>query len=457
MKSTSPPQRIDLLHVTFDVLLLATVMISTTIILWGPSHLLSASSVQLGAPIALGVIGYLGWIGLYARVRHQRAVAAVFAVSKAVVSGAAAFSLAGFVVDIGGGARTWVLIVAFGCWLGLVLHHGIRAYFFSSKRRVVVAGSPRRASALADALGHDTQKRYELVGFVVDEDISRVRDDASQDALGVIEDLPAIVDEYQASEVMFCLDGMTGGKFAPLARMLNRQGVDVSLTGIGNIAPRRVGTSHIAGRPVIEITPAVRSGWRIQVKRIVDIAIASIAILVLSPLMAAVAVAIRLIDGVSPIFRQQRVGKDFSVFTIFKFQTMVADAETLKVDLRSDVEGPIFKMESDPRITKLGAVLRKTSIDELPQLFNVLRGDMSLVGPRPFLQSEMAAASESFRERQLVTPGMTGRWQVSGRSDADAVQLEELDRYYVDNWSLQEDLEILAKTVPAVLLQKGAR
>ena len=114
-------------------------------------------------------------------------------------------------------------------------------------------------------------------------------------------------------------------------------------------------------------------------------------------------------------------------------------------------------MESDPRITKIGRILRKTSIDELPQLFNVLRGDMSLVGPRPFVESEVVAAPAEFRRREAVTPGMTGAWQVSGRSDTDFDELEELDRWYVDNWSLGEDLGILAKTVPAVLRQKGAR
>ncbi len=455
MKSRS--DRIDLLHVLLDVTVMAAMTITATIILWGAPHLLTASSVQLGIPVGAGVIGYLGWIGLYARVRHQRTMGTIMAVTRAVVTGAAAFSLAGFVTDIGGGARTWLLVVALTSWLWLNAHHGFRAAFFSSKRRVIVAGSPRRAVALAETLVRDAQKRYEVVGFVVDEDVSRVRDELSDNALGSIEELAGLADVHKIDEVVFSLDGLTGGKFAPLARMLNHQGVDVSLTGIGNVAPRRVGIAHVGGRPLIEIAPAIRTGWRIQVKRLVDIAIASLSLLILSPLLVAVSVAIRVIDGSSPIFKQSRVGKDGVLFTIFKFQTMVSDAEELKIDLRSDADGLLFKMESDPRVTKLGAILRKTSIDELPQLFNVLRGNMSLVGPRPFIESEIASAPESFRQRHAVTPGMTGRWQVSGRSDSNTVQLEELDQYYVDNWSLSEDLEILAKTVPAVLLQKGAR
>ncbi len=451
------PRRIGVAHVVLDVILLAGTMITSTILLWDSSHLLTAGSVRLGVPIAVCVLGYLGWIGMYSRVRHHRLPAVVFEVTRVVLSGTAAFSLAGFFVDIGPGARRWVITVTVVSWLVLLLHHGTRAAFFAQKRRVIVAGSPRRAVAMAEALRQDRRKTYEVVGFVVDEDVSRVRDDASKGALGAIEELPALAELHDASEVVFSLEGLTGGKFAPLARMLNRQGVHVALTDLGSVAPRRVGIGHVEGRPMIEIAPSVLSGWRMHTKRVVDVAVAIPALIVFGPLMAVVAVVIRVVDKVPPIFRQQRVGKDGVIFTIYKFQTMVANAEQLKLDLTNELDGPIFKMDCDPRITTLGAVLRKTSIDELPQLFNVLRGDMSLVGPRPFVEAEVSLAPASFREREAVTPGMTGHWQVHGRSDADFGQLDELDRWYVDNWSLSEDLGILAKTVPAVLRQKGAR
>lgn len=432
-------------------------MIATTSILWGIDHLFTASSVRLGVPVAVGVIAYLGWIGMYGRVRHQRVAAVAFEVSRAVLTGAAAFSLVGFIVAVGPGARRWVILTSLLWWVGLLLHHGIRSAFFSSKRRVVVAGSPRRAAQLTEVLRRDRKMTYEVVGFVVDEDPSPISGKEVDRALGAIDDLPAIASVYRVDEVVFCLDGSTGGKFAPVARMLNRQCVDVSLTGLGNVAPRRMGINHVEGVSMVQISPTVISGWRITVKRLVDIALAVPLLMVFAPLMAIVAVAIRAIDGVSPIFRQERIGKNGVPFTIFKFQTMVDDAEELKLDLTNELDGPIFKMESDPRITKIGSILRKTSIDELPQLINVLRGDMSLVGPRPFVESEVNSAPASFRDREVVTPGMTGHWQVHGRSDADFGQLDELDRWYVDNWSLSEDLKTLAKTVPAVLRQKGAR
>ncbi len=446
-----------LFHIVLDVLILFMVMAFVTSRLWGPGHLLTSGSVRLGVPVAIGVLGYLLWVGLYDQAEARRWPAAVGEVTRAVITGAAGFSLAGFVVAVGGGARRWLVLVAALWYVFLAVHHGLRAALQLNRSRVIVAGSPRQAIAMRDALRRDRRRAYQVVGFVVDESIARLPDRASRESLGALEELPALVELHDVDQVMFCMDGLTGGKFAPLARMLNRQGIEVSLTGLGDIAPRRVGISHVEGHPVIAISPSIISGWRIAVKRGVDIVISLLALVALSPLMGAVALAIRFVDGVSPIFRQKRVGKGGDLFTIYKFQTMVADAEELKIDLTNELDGPVFKMETDPRITKLGAVLRKTSIDELPQLINVLRGDMSLVGPRPFVESEVDAAPASFRQREAVTPGMTGHWQVSGRSDTDFGELDELDRWYVDNWSLGEDLGILAKTVPAVLRQKGAR
>jgi len=257
--------------------------------------------------------------------------------------------------------------------------------------------------------------------------------------------------------VVFCMGGLPGDKFAPLARTLTQRGISVALTGLGDVAASRVAVSQIEGQPMVHIAPSVRSGWQVYAKRVVDVLAATALLIVLSPFLTVVAIALRLADGESPIFRQDRVGMGGRHFEILKFRTMVAGAEELQIDLTNELEGPLFKMASDPRVTKLGDFLRRTSIDELPQLWNVIRGDMSLVGPRPFIPSEVAAAPPEFRERELVMPGMTGHWQVSGRSDTSFDELDELDRWYVDNWSLGHDLGILAKTVPAVFMSRGAR
>jgi len=456
------------LHVAIDLVVLLTAIVIVTTWLWGIDNLFMSGSVLLGVPVALGIVGYLVWEGVYEKAQSRRWPAAIALVTRAVVTGAAAFGLAGFMVDIGDGARRWVGLVSILWLVHLSLHHGLRAVLRRNLSRVIVAGNPTQAVAMRDLLVRDRRRAHHVVGFVVDDPASRsfvtaddprarVLDPQKRSELGTLDDLPSLVEVYNADQVIFCMDGLTGGRFASIARVLSRQGVDVALTGIGDVAPRRVGISHIEGRPIVAIAPSIASPWQLGVKRLVDVALAVALLLVLSPLFAVVAFLIRVVDGASPIFRQQRVGKGGEMFTIFKFQTMVPGAEALKIDLTNELEGPIFKMERDPRITRIGSILRKTSIDELPQLLNVLRGDMSLVGPRPFLASEVYAAPAEFRQREAVTPGMTGAWQVSGRSDTDFDELDELDRWYVDNWSLGEDLGILAKTVPAVLRQKGAR
>jgi exopolysaccharide biosynthesis polyprenyl glycosylphosphotransferase len=195
-------------------------------------------------------------------------------------------------------------------------------------------------------------------------------------------------------------------------------------------------------------------------KRAVDIVVASAGLLVLSPLLAVVAIAIR-VDSPGPIFfRQRRHGRGGSEFKIVKFRTMVADAEAQRLAMShmNEMEGagPLFKMANDPRITKVGAFLRKTSLDELPQLWNVLRGEMSLVGPRPFVVHESEQITGWAGRRLDTTPGITGLWQVLGRNDIPFDEMVKLDYVYVTNWSLWWDIKILVQTLPTVLKRQGA-
>lgn len=196
-------------------------------------------------------------------------------------------------------------------------------------------------------------------------------------------------------------------------------------------------------------------------KRILDASLAAIGLLLLAPILLAIAVAIKL-DSPGPVFyKQRRVGKNGRTFWMYKFRSMVLGAEQQLEGLRTRNEvkdGITFKMREDPRVTRLGRWLRKTSLDEFPQLINVLHGDMSLVGPRPPLPSEVARYRPEHLRRLSVTPGCTGLWQVSGRSDIDTFgRMVELDLAYIDTWSLWQDLRILAKTVRVVLTMKGAR
>ena len=212
------------------------------------------------------------------------------------------------------------------------------------------------------------------------------------------------------------------------------------------------------GLPLLHVEQPHFTGWRRFIKRATDIALTGFSLIVISPVLAIIALAVKLSDGGPVIFRQTRVGLDGSTFTMLKFRSMHTNAEARLAELRAQNPnlGLMFKLESDPRITRVGKFLRRYSLDELPQLFNVLTGSMSLVGPRLPLQSEVAIYEDHARRRLLVTPGLTGLWQVSGRNDVDYRRRVHLDCWYVKNWSLWCDLIILLKTPRAVLHGNGA-
>jgi exopolysaccharide biosynthesis polyprenyl glycosylphosphotransferase len=191
-------------------------------------------------------------------------------------------------------------------------------------------------------------------------------------------------------------------------------------------------------------------------KRSFDLIVAVPALIVLLPLMAVIAVAVRSTSSGPVIFRQRRMTKNGRVFTMLKFRTMVADADRAPHSKVADLTEPFFKMREDPRLTRIGYVLRKFSLDELPQLWNVVRGDMSLVGPRPLRIEQIEADPELLEPRHEVKAGMTGWWQINGRSDVELKDAVRLDLFYIDNWSLSLDLYILLKTVGVILLGKGA-
>ena len=357
--------------------------------------------------------------------------------------------------------RRWQLALLIGWSVVAVLLRLVVARRVSSTAKpvkVIVAGNTGDALATRLALRADGRTTYQVEGFVMDHLDKDVPDLVARLALGSIDQLAHVVKRSNADLVVVCLGAIDAERFAPLVRQLNVLGVDVALsTGLSNVALRRVSLGHISGRPLVRVTAAPQSGWQLAIKRALDVIGATLLLVAAAPIMLLSMLAIRIEDGGAAIFKQIRVGKDGRPFRIYKFRTMFVDADQMIVDLRNDHEGPVFKMRGDPRITKVGSFLRRTSIDELPQLINIIRGEMSLVGPRPLPIHEVEAAPVEFLDRQAVKPGLTGRWQVSGRSDTGFKELDELDRWYVDNWSLGQDFEILARTVPAVLLARGAR
>lgn len=218
----------------------------------------------------------------------------------------------------------------------------------------------------------------------------------------------------------------------------------------------RVGTPAAAGTPQ-QAARGARRRSALAVKRAIDVMVSAVAAVLCLPLMALIALVVRRCPPGPALFRQKRVGRDGRTFTVLKFRTMVVEAEQRGAELIPLSRDPDWlDLERDPRITRVGRVLRRTSLDELPQLFNVLRGDMSLVGPRPLVPVEAARAAELAPRRSEVPPGITGAWQVSGRTAISFRGMLALDAEYVAHWSLRRDLAIMARTIPVVLSGKGA-
>ena len=224
-------------------------------------------------------------------------------------------------------------------------------------------------------------------------------------------------------------------------------------TSLLTLAPSR---HSLAGMPVIELETREPAAAGRAAKRVFDVLASLMALVVLAPVLAAIALLIALDSAGGVLYRQQRVGRDGEEFSILKFRSMGADADVRRAALTAGHGKGLFKMADDPRITRIGRVLRRYSLDELPQLVNVLRGDMSLVGPRPALPAEVAEYDQRELRRLAVTPGLSGLWQVSGRSDLPWDDGIRLDLHYVDNWSMTLDLHILWRTGKAVVRSSGA-
>jgi exopolysaccharide biosynthesis polyprenyl glycosylphosphotransferase len=250
-----------------------------------------------------------------------------------------------------------------------------------------------------------------------------------------------------------------GVKLRTLAWELEKTGTDLCVApALLDVAGPRTTIRPTAGLTLLHVDHPQLSGPRQVLKDLFDRSAAAVALMVLSPVLVALALVIRLSDDGPALFTQTRVGKDGEPFKIYKFRTMVVDAETRLAELRvqNEGDGVLFKIRRDPRITAIGVYLRKWSLDELPQLFNVLLGDMSLVGPRPALPDEAARYADHVRRRLVVKPGLTGLWQVSGRSDLTWDESVRLDLRYVENWSFALDLQIIWKTFGVIFMGSGA-
>ncbi len=325
-------------------------------------------------------------------------------------------------------------------------------------RHVVIAGTNPEARELAAMLQADPWLGYRVLGFVGDE-IGQNELVPGITRLGGFADAADVVRRHSGAGVIVAASAVESDITNQLARDLLDEGIHVELSStLRDIASHRLTVRPLGRFPVVYVEPVLRTGWRAWFKRAFDISGATFGLVVTSPLVLLAAIAIKLDSRGPVVFRQVRVGRDGRPFEVLKLRSMVRDAEERKNELldSNEADGPLFKMKRDPRVTRVGRILRTSSIDEIPQLVNVLRGDMSLVGPRPALPHETEAWDPLLTQRLRVKPGITGMWQVNGRSESSFEDYTRLDLYYVDNWSLATDLAILAKTVPVVVARRGA-
>jgi exopolysaccharide biosynthesis polyprenyl glycosylphosphotransferase len=287
----------------------------------------------------------------------------------------------------------------------------------------------------------------------------RRRSTPSAPLVGAISELTELVDELEIDRVIVASAEVPYEQTLDRLRAVRRPDVHVSIVpSFFEVFASNATIEDLEGMPLVSLPPMRLSRTITALKRTVDVVVAGVLLMFLAPLFAAIAAAIKL-DSRGPVFfRQLRSGRAGRTFSIVKFRTMVDGAERDRFALaaENEVSGPLFKIRSDPRITRVGVKLRRWSLDELPQLWNVLRGDMSLVGPRPFVLHEASQISGWAGRRLDITPGMTGLWQVSGRNDIPFDEMVKLDYVYVTNWSLWWDFKILCQTLPVVLARRGA-
>ena len=360
--------------------------------------------------------------------------------------------------------RGWVALVFVSVVVAVAIERQWARFVFRRLRRtgrlsrpILVVGTDENAADLVRTVQERPGLGYHAVGFVAsgsteDElygvplvgDLSRVEDVAA---------------EHGATGVLISLYSVDGPTVNVLSRRLTDAGLHVTLvSSLHDIDVTRLRVQEIDNRALLYIEPSIRTGWRYIAMRVFDYTVSLVGLVLTLPILLLSMLAIRLESKGPVIFRQVRVGVNGQHFEILKLRTMYEGADAMKAELmeRNESDGPLFKMRDDPRVTRVGRALRALSIDELPQFWNVVRGDMSVVGPRPALPSEVAQWEDDVHERLRVLPGITGIWQVSGRSENTFADYKRLDHFYIDNWSLAHDVRIVARTIGVVFSRRGA-
>jgi exopolysaccharide biosynthesis polyprenyl glycosylphosphotransferase len=405
--------------------------------------------------------------GTYGSPRTTSALGYASALARAIGTGVAALLVLFFLLKLQDLSRAVVVIfVAFDIAALLAVRLGIRRYFRRSLRRlqnfrkVLIVGTGNRAARLAEALIRRSEWGIHIVGHL-DTDPARVGQRVlGAPVLGTPDDITSILRDGVIDQVILATPRGMIGQVEKVARACEEEGISLCMMAdIFDVRVARMSLAPFGAIPLLTFDPVAQDESKLLVKRMMDLAIVGLALPVVLPVTGLIALAIKL-DSRGPVFFiQERVGLVKRRFRMFKFRTMVDGAERMQAQVEhlNEASGPIFKIANDPRVTRVGHFLRRTSLDELPQIFNILRGQMSLVGPRPMSLRDVQLFDRGIqRKRFSVKPGLTCVWQVSGRSLLPFSKWLELDLYYIENWSLGLDLKILLRTIPVVLRGTGA-
>jgi exopolysaccharide biosynthesis polyprenyl glycosylphosphotransferase len=441
----------------------------------GGNHILEATfKIEDALGLLILLVGWIGIFDYFIRYKADRLVALNTQLKNLVK----ATSLASFwlmiisVVFSVKSLNVFNILIFYGVvtFVGVISRLFLRVLLLSARRSgynyrfLLVIGANQRAREVTARIEGKPELGYKIVGFVAE--TPEVREEwqnalnRNWEILGLLEDLRSIFTRERVDEVIVCLP--VEARFSDIARII-QHARDLGI--VVRLVPEFADATLLRNLHVEEfddeyVVTLFREQMLLQLlfKRLIDAALSLAVLIILFPFLVVVAILIKLTSPGPVLFVQKRVGMNQREFKLYKFRTMVANAEEQKSALLhlNERDGPAFKIENDPRITSMGRILRKTSIDELPQLFNVLSGEMSLVGPRPPLPEEVKRYEWLYRKRLSVKPGVTCIWQISGRNNVSFDRWMEMDHEYIENWSIWLDLKILLNTIPAVLFSKGA-
>lgn len=403
----------------------------------------------------------LGRFGLYDDRKPPSVLQIAVEISKSIFLVFSILSVVIFVFQRYDYPRTFFILFALSCLFLLLIERLILLEYYLyvaqkaiNSRKILIVGSMKRGQFVSDLLDKQLSWGHEVIGRL------SVEKSSSTPAIGTIEDLHDVLRAKTVDEVVFAIEQSQPVDLAPHIELCKKVGVSVRiLPSLWEVGDQSLSVERCQGVPFIIMKAASFSATGLLYKRILDLVGGTVGTLLFFLLYPLIGLAIKLDSPGPVVFAQERVGKNGRVFKLYKFRSMYQDAEERKAELlkNNEMDGAIFKMKNDPRITKIGRWLRRTSIDEIPQFLNVLTGEMSLVGTRPPTLNEVAEYKDWHLRRISIKPGMTGLWQISGRNQiTDFNKIVELDCTYFDNWRFLKDLQIIVKTIEVVLRRKGA-